>query len=66
MTDAEKFGTWCGLTCLGGSEERQCLCDHPRDCAMRGHPEFQERHRQAGTRLLRVARNELQDPERAT
>jgi hypothetical protein len=55
VNDAEKFGTWCGLTCLGGSEQRQCPCVHPRDCAMRGHPDFQTKHRAAGARLLRVA-----------
>jgi hypothetical protein len=43
VTDKTKFLTWCGLTCMGGSERKGCPCTHPKDCQMRGHPDFQVR-----------------------
>lgn len=55
MTAKAKFLVYCGLTCMGGSEKRECACEHPNDCEMRTHPEFEEYHRQAGVRLFRAA-----------
>lgn len=59
MNDATKFLVWCGLTCMGGSERKGCPCDHPRDCQMRRHVEFESQHRAAAARLARCAVNEV-------
>ena len=60
MNDATKFLVLCGLTCMGGSEKKGCPCTHPRDCAMREHPDFETQRRSAGERLMRCAMNEAE------
>ena len=60
MNDAAKFLTWCGLTCLGGSEKKECSCECPDHCSMRGHPDFATQRRIAGERLARCAANEAE------
>lgn len=52
-----KFATYCGMTCLGGSERRECRCKGPSACEMQDHPNFEEEKRKALHRLARVAFN---------
>ena len=58
MNDAAKFLVWCGLTCMGGSEQKQCPCAGPKDCRMREHPAFEAQRKAANERLWRCAKNE--------
>lgn len=54
MSDTERWAQWCGLTCLGGSERRECPCQGPWECQMRLRPEFEHKKREAALKLLRV------------
>lgn len=58
MKDSVKFLVWCGLTCMGGSEKKQCPCVGPNDCQMRGHPQFEAQRRVATERLFLCAKVE--------
>lgn len=55
MSDHVRFLTYCGLTCMGGSEAKQCPCEHPHDCEMRDHSQFDEYQIKARQRMFRVA-----------
>ncbi len=35
-----KWSSYCGLTCEGGSEQRQCKCQGPLDCELQNDPDF--------------------------
>lgn len=56
MNDAERFGQYCRLTCLGGSERGSCPCTHPDDCELRGHPKFEAERKAATKRMVRVTK----------
>lgn len=56
-TEAEIFGAYCGLTCLGGSEARECRCDGPNDCEMRTDPRFSHWRFKAEERMRRYLMN---------
>lgn len=42
MKGRAKFLVYCGLTCFGGSEKRECKCAGPGDCELRGTFDFAE------------------------
>jgi hypothetical protein len=65
VNDATKFLVWCGLTCMGGSERKQCECTHPQQCHMRAHPDFDAQRKVATERLCRCAVNE-HNPQKET
>jgi hypothetical protein len=50
----EAYAQYCGLTCWGGSERRQCKCRSPTDCEMKDLPGFEAARKEAQRRLLRV------------
>ena len=54
-----KWLTYCGLTCLGGSERKECPCDGPETCELLRDPEFQDARNQANNRMLRHLRNKV-------
>ncbi len=60
MNDAAKFGVYCKLTCLGGSEHGTCACDHPHDCLVRFDEGYDEARRAAVARMVRYVRNSKQ------
>ena len=64
MRDASKFLVWCGLTCMAGSEQRQCPCVHPLECQMQDHPDFAAQRELATRRLARYARNLFEEERR--
>lgn len=45
--------TYCGLTCLGGSDKRECMCSMPVECEMRKHPNFTHQRNEAKLRMRR-------------
>ncbi len=48
-----KWLTYCGMTCLGGSEQRECSCEGPLKCELRDHPDFLQNRRKATKRMRR-------------
>jgi hypothetical protein len=54
-----KWLTYCGLTCMGGSERKECPCSGPRTCELRNHPEFDEARARANNQMLRHLRNKV-------
>jgi len=45
-SEAQLFNEYCGLTCLGGSEKKQCKCAGPQTCELRNDPRFKRwRHK---------------------
>lgn len=64
MNTAQRFTLYCGLTCLGGSANRQCKCESVNACELRRHPLFSEYRFKAQDRLIRFAKlGEPKDPE---
>jgi hypothetical protein len=63
MNDRYRFEFWCGMTCYGGSEQKECDCSGPTDCQMQGHPHFKAQRDKAASRLIRLALKPL--PQRA-
>lgn len=59
MNTAEKFGTWCKLTCFGGSDKGECPCDSPNDCQLTTHPQFPKYRKMATDRMMRYIRATL-------
>lgn len=51
----ETYAQYCGLTCWGGSEKKQCECRGPADCEMKNKPGFEAARKEAKNRLLRVS-----------
>jgi hypothetical protein len=54
VNEAETWGTWCRLTCLGGSEHGECPCDSPRECQMQDDPKFEDKRAEAKARMCRI------------
>ncbi len=52
-----RFLTYCGLTCLGGSERKECPCTGPSQCEMRKEPGSVDARRGAKDRTVRFIRN---------
>lgn len=50
-----RFLQWCALTCMGGSERKQCPCACPRDCILaRTDPRFGYWRKRAAERMGRL------------
>jgi hypothetical protein len=37
---AYRFDFYCGMTCYGGSDQKECSCPSPVQCEMREHPDY--------------------------
>lgn len=35
-----RFLTYCAMTCVGGSERKECPCSYPGQCELQQHPQF--------------------------
>jgi hypothetical protein len=62
---AEDFAQYCGLTCLGGSEQKKCPCLGPHECEMKGQPGFQAASDEARRRMIRHLMRGIEEDERA-
>jgi len=43
---------YCALTCVGGSEQKDCPCERPTDCKLSGAPGFRLARERATARLF--------------
>lgn len=56
-SEAKLFGSWCALTCLGGSEHGGCVCAGPATCELQADPRFEKWREAARGRLYRYIVN---------
>jgi hypothetical protein len=59
----DRFIRFCGLTCVGGSEQRGCNCTRPDDCLLKDDPEFDAYRGVARQVQLRVMKNVLSEDD---
>lgn len=59
-----KFEFYCGMTCYGGSEQKECPCDSPRDCELRSHPDYEAQAALAKKRMMNVIRREMREAKK--
>ncbi len=46
-----RFRLYCGMTCVGGSENKGCACAGPAQCEMKGHPLYEAYRAEAESRM---------------
>lgn len=52
--NVKTWTSYCGLTCYGGSEHRECKCTGPHSCEMRLHLDFPTERSRAIDRMKTV------------
>lgn len=56
-----KYASYCALTCLGGSEKKQCLCNAPVDCEMQHEPTFGLAREEAKARMFHYVQRRIDE-----
>ena len=51
---AYKFEFYCGMTCYGGSEQKECPCTGPATCELKDDPHYPAERGKARARMFNL------------